>query len=151
LRSLADKYPDQFAFRLGFDEAVSRQVYAGADLFLMPSRFEPCGLGQMYAMRYGTVPVARATGGLKDTVTPNLGFRFREISKTAVFKALEKALEAYYRHPDEWRKLQVRGMREDFSWDRSAREYLELYRKLLSTGLYRLSNKSFENRADKSI
>jgi starch synthase len=102
-------------------------------MFLMPSRFEPCGLNQMYSMRYGTVPVVRAIGGLDDTVTDyndaagtGTGFKFTPYTPAALLGALERAREAFG-NPSIWRRLQVAGMQQDFSWDRSAREYVKLY------------------------
>lgn len=104
-------------------------------MFLMPSRYEPCGLGQMIAMRYGTVPVARCTGGLADTIADyqastgqGNGFVFKNNTPHACFLALVRAVEAF-RRPEEWRRLQRRGMAADFSWEASARQYVELYRR----------------------
>jgi len=112
-----------------FDEPLAHLIEAGADIFLMPSRFEPCGLNQMYSLRYGTVPVVRAVGGLADTVqdysprgATSTGFVFRDYAGPALLEALARAL-ALFRKPEQWRALQVRGMRQDYSWDRSAREY----------------------------
>ena len=131
LRDLAKKYPEQFSAQIMFDIKLAQRIYAASDIFLMPSRFEPCGLGQMIAMRYGAIPVARATGGLKDTVTPQLGFRFKNVSKTELFNAVKNALDIYYDHPRQWQQMQVRGMKQDFSWDRSAKAYVRLYKKLV--------------------
>jgi starch synthase len=131
LQRLAYKYPEQFAVKTVFDLKLAQMIYAGADIFLMPSRYEPCGLGQMIAMRYGAVPVVRATGGLKDTVSPKLGFTFKDISKTEHFQAIQAALEEYYRDPREWQSRQLRCMQQDFSWTKSAQEYLKLYKKLI--------------------
>lgn len=131
---LVRRYPDRAAAKLGFDAALAQRIYAGADLFLMPSRFEPCGLGQMIALRYGTVPIVRRTGGLADTVEDvavpsgaGTGFVFQRYAPGALLVALGRALEAY-RHRSAWRQLQRRGMEQDFSWERSARRYEELYR-----------------------
>ena len=111
---------------------------AAADMFLMPSRFEPCGLNQMYSLRYGTVPVVRATGGLADTVhnydpetSEGNGFTFRDYTPEAMLGALRRAVELYRRDQQAWRELMVRGMQEDHSWGASAREYLRLYQRLL--------------------
>jgi starch synthase len=130
---LADGYPDQAGIFLTFNASLARRIYAGSDLFLMPSRFEPCGLGQMIAMRYGSVPVARAVGGLADTVHDydpatgqGTGFVFKEYDPMALYTALVRAVETY-RHRDMWRELQLRCMQQDFSWERSARKYVELY------------------------
>ena len=134
---LAARYPDRIGVRVGFDERLAHLVEAGADLFLMPSRFEPCGLNQMYSMRYGTVPVVRATGGLYDTVEDfdertgtGTGFRFEEYTPDALFEALGRALSVFRRTPV-WRAVMLAGMRQDHSWDVSAREYVKVYRKVL--------------------
>ena len=97
----------------------------------MPSRFEPCGLGQMIAMRYGTVPLVRATGGLADTINKKVGFSFSEFSPEAFTKTLKETLDLYYKKPKKWKKMQKRGMKKDFSWNKSAKEYLKLYEKLV--------------------
>ncbi len=132
-RELAAAYPDRFAVKIGFDESLAHLIEGAADMFLMPSRFEPCGLNQMYSMRYGTVPVVRATGGLIDTVADyndatgiGTGFAFRLHTPAALFEAMERA-QAVFANPSRWKALQVAGMRQDFSWDRSAREYVKLY------------------------
>lgn len=132
-RELAAAYPDRFAVKIGFDERLAHLIEAAADMFLMPSRFEPCGLNQMYSMRYGTAPVVRATGGLRDTVTDyneetgtGTGFTFKDYTAAALLGALERARTAFA-NPGIWKKLQLAGMRQDFSWDRSAREYVKLY------------------------
>jgi starch synthase len=131
--ALAARYPDRIGVRIGFDEATAHRIEAGADLFLMPSRFEPCGLNQMYSLRYGTLPVVRATGGLGDTVRnldpatgEGTGFTFDEASPQAVIGTLRWALEAYRNRPL-WRRMQAAGMRQDFSWDASAAQYVRLY------------------------
>ncbi len=131
LKELGNEHPEQFSVNLMYDEKLAKLIYAGADIFLMPSRFEPCGLGQMIAMRYGTVPVVRATGGLKDTVTPDLGFSFKDVSKDEFYKSIKQALDTYYDRPDDWRAMQTRGMQADFSWDKPAKEYVGLYKKLM--------------------
>jgi starch synthase len=131
--SMAAAYPQKIAARIGFDERLAHLIEAGADIFLMPSRFEPCGLNQMYSMRYGTVPVVRAVGGLADTVTPKTGFSFQEYSPAALVGALQAALTAYAQ-PRTWRALQAAGMRQDFSWDRSAKEYVKIYDRVLALG-----------------
>jgi starch synthase len=130
LRALAEKYPQQVSARIGFDVALAQQIYAAADIFLVPSRFEPCGLTQMIAMRYGAVPVVRATGGLADTVDKEVGFKFREFEAKIFKNTLERALKLYYTKPAEWKKLQINGMKKDFSWNKPAKEYLNLYYKL---------------------
>jgi starch synthase len=130
---LAADHPGRIGARIGFDESLAHLIEAGADIFLMPSRFEPCGLNQMYSLRYGTVPVVRAVGGLADTVTDyapdrpdSTGFVFREYSPAALLEALQRAL-ALYGDATRWKALQVSGMEQDHSWDRSAREYVTIY------------------------
>jgi starch synthase len=132
---LSNRYPDQAGIFLTFNASLAQRIYAGRDLFLMPSRFEPCGLGQMIAMRYGSVPVVRAVGGLADTVRDydpatgeGTGFVFRPYETMALYTALVRAVETY-RHRDIWRQLQTQCMRQDFSWESSARKYVELYRR----------------------
>ena len=127
--------PRRVAARIGFDEGLAHRIEAGADLFLMPSRFEPCGLNQMYSLRYGTPPVVRAVGGLVDTVEDydgagrGTGFTFEPLEPEALLGALRRAL-AVFREPSAFRELQRRGMAVDFSWDRSAARYEALYRGL---------------------
>jgi starch synthase len=123
---LAAEHPDRIGARIGFDEGLAHLIEAGADLFLMPSRFEPCGLNQMYSMRYGTVPVVHAVGGLADTVTSRTGFVFTEYSPGALHETLTRALHLFT-ETRKWRALQRAGMAQDFSWDRSAREYVKIY------------------------
>ena len=130
-RSLAARFPDRVSATIGFDETLAHRIEAGSDIFLMPSRFEPCGLNQMYSLRYGTIPIVRATGGLADTVRDAAepdgnGIRFTEYTPAAVVAAVRRALELF-RKPSEWKRLQQAGMREDFSWDASAREYVKVY------------------------
>jgi len=131
----ARERPDRLAVRIGFDEGLAHRIEAGADVFLMPSRFEPCGLNQMYSLRYGTVPVVRAVGGLQDTVEDydgcnrGTGFKFRDYHPAALLLAVRRALEVH-RDRRAWRGLVARGMAEDFSWERSAASYEALYRTL---------------------
>ena len=132
----------QVAVHAGYDEARAHRIEAGCDAFLMPSRFEPCGLNQMYSLRYGTVPIVRRTGGLADTVvhaSPErfadgtaTGFLFDEPTAEALWGAVEQALGLYREHPDQWRAMAVAGMGLDFSWQRSAREYEHLYEQALA-------------------
>jgi starch synthase len=136
-RDLATAHPTRIGVRIGFDEEMAHLIEGGADVFLMPSRFEPCGLNQMYSMRYGTIPVVRATGGLADTVQPfdpetgtGTGFTFRDYRSSAMLAALETAL-AVYESPARWRALQRAGMRQDFSWDASAAAYVQVYRSVI--------------------
>lgn len=134
--SLAARYPQQVGLRLGFDNPLAHQIEAGSDLFLMPSRYEPSGLNQLYSLRYGTVPVVRRTGGLADSIvdlTPQTlrgetanGFVFDEYTPQALLATLQRALKTFS-DQSTWRRLQQAGMRADFSWARSARKYLELY------------------------
>ena len=136
-RSLSEKYPDKFLVKVAYDNPLAHQIEAGADMFLMPSRYEPCGLNQIYSMKYGTVPVVRATGGLDDTVAPfdgdkGTGFRFRQYSPVALLACLQRAI-ATFRDRDAWAKLQQNCMREDFSWEQSARRYASLYENLYAT------------------
>ncbi|MBM2813089.1 MAG: hypothetical protein HW416_3848 [Chloroflexi bacterium] len=133
LRERAARNRRQLAAFLTFDAALAQRIYAGADMFLMPSRFEPCGLGQLISLRYGTVPIVRSTGGLADTVTDyrgathrGTGFVFRDYNAVALSVALGRALEVY-RQPDRWLEVQVQGMRRDSSWAASASRYVDLY------------------------
>ena len=124
-------HPGRAAARLRFDPTLARRIYAGADMILIPSRYEPCGLTQMIAMRYGAVPVARRTGGLADTISDagdpgGTGLMFDDFSTPALADALDRALRVYA-HPPQWAEIQRRGMRKDFSWGPSARQYVELY------------------------
>jgi starch synthase len=131
-RVLAQSYPDQVGLRIGYDNGIAHRIEAGADIFLMPSRYEPCGLNQIYSLRYGTVPVVRATGGLDDTIDEDTGFKFREYSGSALLAAMRSALEAY-NDRDQWVGMMRRGMRKDFSWESSAAQYAALYRRLTSS------------------
>lgn len=122
-----------------YSEELNRLVVGGSDLYLMPSRFEPCGIGQMYAMRYGSVPVVRLTGGLADTVIDfdeqpesATGFGFRAFEPPELVKTIRRAVHTLAEHPDAWRRLQQRGMTTDFSWDNAARRYLEAYETALA-------------------
>jgi len=135
---IAQAYPGKAAVFLTFNAELAQKIYAGTDMFLMPSRFEPCGLGQMIAMRYGSVPIVRATGGLADTVKDfdvrtkeGNGFSFVRYDRWALFATIVRALENY-KHLDTWRRLQAKGMAEDFSWDASARKYVDLYHRALA-------------------
>ena len=119
--------PDKFGVRLGYDNGLAHRIEAGADMFLMPSRYEPSGLSQMYSLRYGTVPIVRATGGLEDSVDTETGFKFRGYAPSALFRAIQEALGAYEDH-QLWQLRMRRGMAKDFSWDVAAARYQELYR-----------------------
>jgi starch synthase len=141
--TLRARYPEQLALFLTFNATLTQKIYAGADIFLMPSRFEPCGLGQMIALRYGTIPVVRATGGLADTVQNydpatgrGNGFTFQEYTPHALAQAFSDALE-YYAQPPLWQRLMQTAMAADHSWDASARRYVELYQHALNGQLAR--------------
>jgi len=130
LRAAAMRYPGQVSVTIGFDEALAHAVEAGADVFLMPSRYEPCGLNQMYSQRYGTPPVAHATGGLIDTIEDGkTGFLFDRPESDALAEAVRRALEER-KDQGRWRELQRRGMQRDFSWSTAARQYAALYSRL---------------------
>ena len=135
---VAQAFPGRAAVFLTFNAELAQKIYGGTDMFLMPSRFEPCGLGQMIAMRYGSVPIVRATGGLADTVKDfdprtgeGNGFSFTAYDRWALFAAIVRALENY-KYRDTWLKLQARGMSADFSWGASARKYVDLYYRALA-------------------
>jgi starch synthase len=128
-RALAALRPEKFVARIGYDDALSHRIEAGADMFLMPSEYEPCGLSQIYSLRYGTVPIVRATGGLDDTVDAETGFKFAEYAPAALQGAIEQALDAFT-DPQSWTARMRRGMAKDFSWTTSAAEYQRLYRAL---------------------
>jgi starch synthase len=131
-RSLAAAHPDRIGARIGFDEGLAHLIEGGADMFLMPSRYEPCGLNQMYSLRYGTVPIVRAVGGLADTVQEGItGFVFADYTPAALLETLGRAL-AGFSNQEAWRALQRTGMQQDHSWDRSAREYVRIYERVLS-------------------
>jgi len=130
---LAKRFPGNVAVRVGYDEGLSHRIEAGCDFFLMPSLFEPCGLNQMYSLRYGTIPIVRATGGLDDTVIDFTqdaaranGIKFQEYSARALAKAIRKAL-AIYQLPDIFRRYRRNGMRADFSWEQTVEEYVKVY------------------------
>ena len=134
-RELADRYPEKVAVRIGFVPALAKKIYAGADLFLMPSKSEPCGLSQMVALRYGTVPIVRETGGLRDSITDSgdgqgNGFTFKTYNAHDMLDALWRGVGAYYDR-ENWKTLVVRAMNCDFSWGKSANEYIKLYKQLL--------------------
>jgi starch synthase len=131
-----EKNPGRLGLKIAFDERIAHTIYAGSDIFLIPSRYEPCGLTQMYAMKYGTVPVVRATGGLDDSVREfdsragtGTGFKFVEASPDALLPAAARAVETF-RRPGEWRAIVRNAMASDFSWERSAAAYLDLYRNI---------------------
>ena len=138
LRYLASKYPEKLAIRLEFSDKLAHEIYAGADLLLMPSRFEPCGISQMIAMRYGTIPVVRETGGLKDTIMPynemtgsGNGFSFINYNAHELLFAVQHALKIYQEDKLVWGNIRQNALTSDFSWDRSANAYIEIYESLL--------------------
>lgn len=137
LQRAGEPYPDAFAFIQRFDEELARIILAGADMLVVPSRYEPCGLTQLYAMKYGTIPVVRATGGLKDTISEanertggGTGFTFKLADSTDLMAAIQKAARVY-RMPLIWRGIQTNGMSMDFSWEKAARSYFSLYQELM--------------------
>jgi starch synthase len=137
LASQARAHPRRMGVRLGFHDELAHQIEAGSDGFLMPSRFEPCGLNQLYSMRYGTIPIVRATGGLRDTVIPyradtgeGTGFVFQEPTAEALLQAVQAALTTYANRTA-WQQLIRNAMAQDFSWEQSAKQYLDLYQRSL--------------------
>jgi starch synthase len=141
LQNLARRYPSQVAVRTGYDHGLPHRIEAGCDFFLMPSQFEPCGLNQMYSLRYGTIPIVRATGGLDDSVidireSPALadGIKFDEYSVPALAKAIRKGL-VLYQQPDLLLHYRLNGMVQDFSWDRTAAQYIKVYERTLASSL----------------
>ena len=134
-KEMANKYPDKLAVRIGFVPSLARKIYAGADLFLMPSKSEPCGLSQMVALRYGTVPIVRETGGLRDSISDSgdgqgNGFTFKTYNAHDMLGAIRRGLDAYA-NKDYWDELVIRAMECDCSWGKSANEYIKMYKELL--------------------
>jgi starch synthase len=125
-RTLAEAHPDKIAVRIGYNDALSHRIEAGADMFLMPSRYEPCGLNQIYSLRYGTPPIVRRTGGLADSVDSTTGFLFDALTPEALQAAITDALVAFQNGPA-WNQRILRGMAMDYSWDASAQAYRELF------------------------
>lgn len=133
----AGKYPDKIHATIGYSEELAHRIYASSDCFLMPSLFEPCGLSQLMSLRYGTVPIVRETGGLKDTVEAyneyehtGTGFSFANYNAHEMLHTIRYALSVFRDHKKDWEDIAVRGMKQDFSWKRSAARYEELYEKL---------------------
>ncbi len=133
---LARRVPEKVAVRVAYDNALAHKIEAGADMFLMPSRYEPSGLSQMYSLKYGTVPIVRATGGLDDTIEPwdsrskkGTGFKFQEHTGEALLRTVHQAFEVY-RDQASWQRLMRNGMAKDFSWRVSAREYVRAYERV---------------------
>ena len=138
-RYFQDKYPDKVHAYIGYSEERANQIYAACDAFLMPSLFEPCGLSQLMSMRYGTLPIVRETGGLKDTVEPynefentGTGFSFKEYNAHDMLHVIRYAYEIYNERPEQWKSMMKRAMEQDFSWDASAREYEKMYEEILA-------------------
>jgi len=133
------RYRKKSAVIIGFDPVLAQKIYAGSDIFLMPSKFEPCGLGQLISLRYGTIPVVHATGGLEDTIIDfnqdpekGNGFSFDNYSALDLWKALQRALDLYKNRPHQWRQLVTNAMRADFSWNKSAQKYISLYQRAIA-------------------
>ena len=131
------QFPEKFAVKIAYDDALAHKIEAGADMFLMPSRYEPSGLNQMYSLKYGTVPIVRATGGLDDSIEPwasktgaGTGFKFSSYTGSALLAAIQEALKAF-QDKTAWKKLMLNGMKKDFSWTASAREYVKVYERLI--------------------
>ncbi len=138
LERLEKKHPGRVGLKIGYDEALAHKIEAGSDVFLMPSRFEPCGLNQLYSLKYGTIPVVRATGGLDDTITgysaarkSGNGFKFRAFTGAAMVTAIRRAVDLYHSDKSAWNTLQKRGMAEEYSWERAALAYEKLYRQAI--------------------
>jgi len=135
-RDLNRQYPDKIALKVAYDNALAHRIEAGADMFLMPSRYEPCGLNQIYSLKYGTAPIVRATGGLDDTIEPwdpksgkGTGFKFIPYTGTSLLTTIHEALQAF-KDKAGWTKLMINGMNKDFSWTASAKEYVKIYERL---------------------
>jgi starch synthase len=145
LRDLAARHPSRVGAHVGFDEGLAHLVEAGADMFLMPSIFEPCGLNQMYSLRYGTVPIVHAVGGLEDTIQPYTaratganGFKFREPTAAALLRTVRQAVRLYG-NKTAWTSLMRQGMADDHSWETSAREYVKVYRRARQSAALRVA------------
>ncbi len=139
-KQIKKKYPDKVAIYLGYNADLAQKIYAGSDMFLMPSRFEPCGLGQLISLRYGTIPIVRATGGLADTIKDydpksgeGNGFSFIQYSSKELVETIKRAVDFYKSSPQGWSSLVKKALSEDFSWDRSAAKYIEIYKKAVNS------------------
>jgi len=135
--NISDKYPKKTGIRMAFDNALAHKIEAGSDMYLMPSKYEPCGLNQIYSLKYGSIPIVRATGGLDDTITDihadprrGNGFKFSEYTSKALISTVKRAIE-YYAHKEAWAQLVWKAMAIEFSWEKSAREYLKLYQETI--------------------
>jgi starch synthase len=132
LKHYAARWPERISAHLGFTERLEHRLMAGADVYLMPSLYEPCGLAQMRAQRYGAVPLARRVGGLADTVEDGVtGFLFDEYSSEDLLRVARAVMDYYY-DEEVWKRLMVSGMSRDFSWEQSGEKYLEVYRRVLA-------------------
>ena len=147
-KQLAEKFPARVGVKIGFDNALAHKIEAGADMFLMPSHYEPCGLNQIYSLRYGTIPIVRATGGLDDTIQnfdpktmQGTGFKFEEYTGKGLLQCVRAALKTF-RDPKAWRTLQTNGMAKDFSWKTSAAAYVTLYEAAKRTRIPRAAGTS---------
>ena len=130
---LQELFPERVKVETRYDAGLARQIYAGSDMFLMPSRYEPCGLSQMISMRYGCVPIVRAAGGLNDTVIHNkTGFVFEKIHHMSLVAAINSAFKVYAER-EQWQTIQRAGMAQDLSWESSAKKYLELYQSIIKS------------------
>ena len=129
---LRRSYPDRVGIYIGFNNELAHRIEAGADIFLMPSLFEPCGLNQIYSLKYGTLPIVRLTGGLADTIQDGVnGFTFFDFTAHYFFDAAQRAIEVYRKHPDRWKQMMITAMGQDFSWEKSAEKYLAVYTQAL--------------------
>jgi len=138
---LAKKYPKKLGVKITFDNKIAHKIEAGSDMFLMPSKYEPCGLNQIYSLKYGTIPIVRATGGLDDTIQDydpktgdGNGFKFKEYSSQVLLAKIKESAKIFS-NKKEWKKLVQKAMQQDFSWERSAKRYVELYEKVLTKGI----------------
>jgi starch synthase len=135
LTEMAERYPAKVRLQIKYDNVMAHKIEAGSDMFLMPSRYEPCGLNQIYSLKYGTIPVVRATGGLEDTIDEQPfgggnGFKFRGYDPMALLDALERAFVTF-KNKDEWTRMMRRGMAQDFSWEKPAHEYVRVYERAI--------------------
>ncbi|MGA9264043.1 MAG: glycogen/starch synthase [Desulfobacterales bacterium] len=130
---LRRSYSERVGIYIGFNNGLAHRIEAGADIFLMPSLFEPCGLNQIYSLRYGTLPIVRLTGGLADTIVDGVnGFTFFDFTAHFFFDAVQRAIDVYRKHPDRWKQMMITAMGQDFSWEKSAEKYLSVYAKTLN-------------------
>jgi starch synthase len=136
--NLPTRFPGRIGSFIGYDNELSHWIEAGSDFFIMPSRYEPCGLNQIYSLKYGTLPIVRATGGLDDTVEQydeetgdGTGFKFWEASSRAIYYVVGWAVSTYYDRPKHFRKMQLKAMRQNFSWEASAKEYEKVYHRAI--------------------